>query len=196
MAFGAKKDILVDAHPHIGTNKLPRIIAKIREFILEHGGEIHFNSKVTDLLIENDQINGVQLANDEVFDAKFVILATGHSARDIFELLHKKGIEIEAKPIAIGVRVEHSQSLIDSIQYNCDERGEYLPPAPYKIVKQVNERGVYSFCMCPGGVVAACATKPGEVVTNGWSGSQRSRPTANSGIVVELEMDDFKEFEE
>lgn len=196
MAFGAKKDILVDAHPHIGTNKLPRIIAKIREFILEHGGEIHFNSKVTDLLIENDQINGVQLANDEVFDAKFVILATGHSARDIFELLHKKGIEIEAKPIAIGVRVEHSQSLIDSIQYNCDERGEYLPPAPYKIVKQVNERGVYSFCMCPGGVVAACATKPGEVVTNGWSGSQRSRPTANSGIVVELEMNDFKEFEE
>ncbi|HAW81372.1 MAG: FAD-binding protein [Balneola sp.] len=196
VAFGAKKDILVDAHPHIGTNKLPRIIAKIREFILEHGGEIHFNSKVTDLLIENDQMNGVQLANDEVFDAKFVILATGHSARDIFELLHKKGIEIEAKPIAIGVRVEHSQSLIDSIQYNCDERGEYLPPAPYKIVKQVNERGVYSFCMCPGGVVAACATKPGEVVTNGWSGSQRSRPTANSGIVVELEMDDFREFEE
>ena len=196
VAFGAKKDILVDAHPHIGTNKLPRIIAKIREFILEHGGEIHFNSKVTDLLIENDQIIGVQLANSEVFDAKFVILATGHSARDIFELLYKKGIEIEAKPIAIGVRVEHSQSLIDSIQYNCDERGEYLPPAPYKIVKQVNERGVYSFCMCPGGVVAACATKPGEVVTNGWSGSQRSRPTANSGIVVELEMDDFKEFEE
>lgn len=196
VAFGAKKDILVDAHPHIGTNKLPRIIAKIREFILEHGGEIHFNSKVTDLQIENDQINGVQLANDEIFDAKSVILATGHSARDIFELLHKKGIEIEAKPIAIGVRVEHSQSLIDSIQYNCEKRGEYLPPAPYKIVKQINDRGVYSFCMCPGGVVAACATSDGEVVTNGWSGSQRSRPTANSGIVVELGMEDFKEFEE
>lgn len=196
VAFGAKKDILVDAHPHIGTNKLPRIIAKIREFILEHGGEIHFNSKVTDLRIENDQINGVKLANDEIFDAKSVILATGHSARDIFELLYKKGIEIEAKPIAIGVRVEHSQSLIDSIQYNCEKRGEYLPPAPYKIVKQINDRGVYSFCMCPGGVVAACATSDGEVVTNGWSGSQRSRPTANSGIVVELEMEDFKEFEE
>ncbi|MEQ9090414.1 MAG: NAD(P)/FAD-dependent oxidoreductase [Balneola sp.] len=196
VAFGAKKDILVDAHPHIGTNKLPRIIAKIREFILEHGGEIHFNSKVTDLLIENHQINGVQLANDEIFDAKSVILATGHSARDIFELLYKKGIEIEAKPIAIGVRVEHSQSLIDSIQYNCEARGEYLPPAPYKIVKQIKDRGVYSFCMCPGGVVAACATSDGEVVTNGWSGSQRSRPTANSGIVVELGMEDFKEFEE
>ncbi|XWN37657.1 MAG: NAD(P)/FAD-dependent oxidoreductase [Balneola sp.] len=196
VAFGAKKDILVDAHPHIGTNKLPSIIAKIREFILEHGGDIHFNSRVTDLLIENDQIKGVRLSSEEVFNAKFVILATGHSARDIFELLYVKGIEIEAKPIAIGVRVEHSQSLIDSIQYNCEERGEYLPPAPYKIVKQINERGVYSFCMCPGGVVAACATKPGEVVTNGWSGSQRSRPTANSGIVVELGMDDFKEFEE
>jgi len=196
VAFGAKKDILVDAHPHIGTNKLPKIIAKIREFIIEHGGEVYFNSRVVDLLLDGDQIEGAKLENEDVHKARNLILATGHSARDIFELLHSKGIEIEAKPIAIGVRVEHSQSLIDSIQYNCDERGEYLPPAPYKIVKQINDRGVYSFCMCPGGVVAACATSDGEVVTNGWSGSQRSRPTANSGIVVELEMDDFKDFEE
>lgn len=197
VAFGAKKEILVDAHPHIGTNKLPKIIAKIREFILELGGEFHFNGKVTDLLLADnaDEIKGVEVNNEEKYLANSVILATGHSARDIFELLHTKHIEIEAKPIAIGVRVEHPQALIDSIQYSCDDRGEFLPPAPYRIVKQVNDRGVYSFCMCPGGVVAACATQPGEVVTNGWSGSQRSRPTANSGIVVELELDDFKDFE-
>lgn len=196
VAFGANKEITVDAHPHIGTNKLPKIIAEIRGFILEHGGEINFNSRVIDLLLDGDQITGVKTLDLKTYESNNVILATGHSARDIFELLYNKGIEIEAKPIAIGVRVEHPQTLIDSIQYNCDERGEYLPPAPYKIVKQIDDRGVYSFCMCPGGVVAACATSDGEVVTNGWSGSQRSRPTANSGIVVELEMDDFKEFEE
>jgi uncharacterized FAD-dependent dehydrogenase len=196
VAFGAHKNIMVEAHPHIGTNKLPKIIAKIREFILERGGEIHFNSRVTDLLLEEDQIKGAKTLDGKLYECEHVILATGHSARDIFELLNEKGIEIEAKPIAIGVRVEHPQSLIDSIQYNCDVRGEYLPPAPYKIVKQINDRGVYSFCMCPGGVVAACATSDGEVVTNGWSGSQRSRPTANSGIVVELDIGDFKEFEE
>ncbi len=195
VAFGAKREITVDAHPHIGTNKLPKIIAAIREFIKEKGGEVHFNSKVVDFVIEGDSIQGVQLDNGDIYHADSVVLATGHSARDIFELLHQKGIEIEAKPIAIGVRVEHSQQLIDTIQYNCDERGEFLPPAPYRIVKQIDGRGVYSFCMCPGGVVAACATKPGEVVTNGWSGSQRSRPTANSGIVVELELKDFKDFE-
>ncbi len=196
VAFGAKREITVDAHPHIGTNKLPKIIASIREFIIKKGGEVHFNSKVVDLLIEENSIKGVELENGETFLANSVILATGHSARDIFELLNQKEIEIEAKPIAIGVRVEHSQQLIDSIQYNCDERGDYLPPAPYRIVKQIDGRGVYSFCMCPGGVVAACATSPDEVVTNGWSGSQRSRPTANSGIVMELELNDFKEFDE
>jgi len=196
VAFGAKNEITVDAHPHIGTNKLPKIIANIREFILSHGGEIHFNSRVVDLLLDEDQFVGAKTKEGKIFESKYLILATGHSARDIFELLNEKGIEIEAKPIAIGVRVEHPQTLIDSIQYNSEERGEYLPPAPYKIVKQINDRGVYSFCMCPGGVVAACATSEGEVVTNGWSGSQRSRPTANSGIVVELEMGDFKEFEQ
>lgn len=195
IAFGAKEEILVDAHPHIGTNKLPSIIANIRKFIFEHGGEIHFEKRVIDIIVKNDEVQGIQVLNGEFIKGNKLILATGHSARDIFELLLRKGIEIEAKPIAIGVRVEHPQSLIDSIQYHCKERSEYLPPAPYRIVKQVNDRGVYSFCMCPGGVVAACATSPGEVVTNGWSGSQRSRPTANSGIVVELRMEDFMNFE-
>lgn len=194
VGFGASRDILVEAHPHIGTNKLPRIIAKIRECILAHGGEIHFNTRVTDFILEGDEIKGVQVLSGDKFISKKVILATGHSSRDIFELLHQKGIEIEAKPLAIGVRVEHSQQLIDSIQYSCDVRSEYLPPSPYSIVKQIDGRGVHSFCMCPGGVIAACATKPGEVVTNGWSGSQRSRPTANSGIVVQLSESDVKEY--
>ena len=195
VGFGAVKEIMVEAHPHIGTNKLPAIIAKMRECILAHGGEIHFNMRVTDFLVNGNQMEGVKVQGGETFRAKNVILATGHSARDIFELLYQKGIEIELKPLSIGVRVEHSQSLIDSIQYNCDDRGEFLPPSPYSIVKQVNGRGVYSFCMCPGGVVAPCATKPGEIVTNGWSSSRRARSTANSGIVVELKEADFKPFE-
>lgn len=195
VAFGAEKHITINAHPHIGTNKLPKIIANIREFIIEQGGEVHFNTRVNDFLLSGDEITGVKTLNGESFKAKHVILATGHSARDIFELLHQKKIEIEAKPLAIGVRVEHEQSLIDSIQYSCDVRGPYLPPSPYSIVKQVHGRGVYSFCMCPGGVIAPCATSPGEIVTNGWSSSRRARSTANSGIVVELREVDFKPFE-
>lgn len=195
VGFGAVRDILVEAHPHIGTNKLPKIIARMRECILEHGGEIHFNTRVTDFLLDGDSIKGVKTFGGEVFKANNVILATGHSARDIFELLYQKGIEIELKPLAIGVRVEHSQNLIDQIQYSCEERGEFLPPSPYSIVKQVGGRGVYSFCMCPGGVIAPCATSPGEIVTNGWSSSRRARSTANSGIVVELREADFKSFE-
>ena len=196
VGFGAVKNILVESHPHIGTNKLPKIIANMRECILHHGGEIHFNTRVTDLLIDSSSIKGVKAQDGTTFYANQVILATGHSARDIFELLHRKGIEIELKPLAIGVRVEHPQSLVDSIQYNCETRGEYLPPAAYSIVKQVGDRGVYSFCMCPGGVIAPCATSPGEIVTNGWSSSRRARSTANSGIVVELKPEDFKPFEE
>ncbi|TGN09858.1 NAD(P)/FAD-dependent oxidoreductase [Leptospira ilyithenensis] len=196
VAFGANKDILVEAHPHIGTNKLPDIIRRIRENIIQHGGEVHFQERVTDLVIDKNQIQGVLTKDGHHFKAKKVILATGHSARDIFELLHNKGIQIEMKPLAVGVRVEHKQSLIDSIQYSCEDRGLYLPPSPYSLVKQVDGRGVYSFCMCPGGVIAPCATKPGEVVTNGWSSSQRSRSTANSGIVVELKSEDFKPFAE
>lgn len=198
VGFGATGEILVEAHPHIGTNKLPGIIAKIRQCIIASGGEVRFNTRVTDILLQGSQVAGVITAGGEVFRAAKVILATGHSARDIFELLHQKGIAIELKPFALGVRVEHPQALIDSIQYKCDLRGPYLPPAPYSIVKQVGgkagQRGVYSFCMCPGGIIAPCATSPGEVVTNGWSPSKRDQATANSGIVVELRPEDFKAF--
>jgi uncharacterized protein len=194
VGFGAVRDILVDAHPHIGTNKLPPIISSIRECILQQGGEIHFDTRVTDFILDGDSVRGVKTLGGESFRANKVILATGHSARDIFELLHNQGIEVELKPLAIGVRVEHSQKLIDSIQYSCDVRSDYLPPSPYSISKQVDGRGVYSFCMCPGGVIAPCATSPGEIVTNGWSSSRRARATANSGIVVELREEDFNPF--
>lgn len=195
VGFGASPDILIEAHPHIGTNKLPQIIQDIRERIIECGGEVLFETRVTDILIKNNEINGVVTQNGDRILSNKLILATGHSARDIFELLHRKGILIEAKPFALGVRAEHPQILIDSIQYSCDFRGDYLPPAPYSIVKQVNGRGMYSFCMCPGGVIAPCATSPGEVVTNGWSPSKRDQATANSGIVVELKLEDFKPFQ-
>jgi len=192
---GATPEIRVEAHPHIGTNKLPRIIQNIRETILEYGGEILFNSRVTDILIKRNTIDGIQLQNGDTINAGKVILATGHSSRDIFELLFQKEIELQSKAFAIGVRVEHTQELIDQIQYKCKIRGEYLPPAPYSVVKQVDGRGVYSFCMCPGGIIAPCATSPGEVVTNGWSPSRRDYPTSNSGIVVEIKVSDFVQYE-
>jgi uncharacterized protein len=195
VAFGANKDILVEAHPHIGTNKLPGIIEEIREFIIDHGGQVLFNTRVTELIISSSAVQGVIIQDGTRINAQKVILATGHSARDIFEMLNRQGVEVELKPFAIGVRVEHPQSLIDSIQYHCPERGPYLPPAPYTIVRQVDGRGVYSFCMCPGGIIAPCATSPGEVVTNGWSPSRRDQSTANSGIVVELRPGDFKDFQ-
>lgn len=194
VGFGATKDILVDAHPHIGTNKLPAIIARLREKILECGGEVLFETRLTDIILKNNTVAGIKTLKGETIAANHIILATGHSARDIFELLEKKGIEIEVKPFALGVRVEHPQQLIDRIQYKCDDRGEYLPPSPYSIVKQVNGRGMYSFCMCPGGIIAPCATSPGEVVTNGWSPSRRDQPTANSGIVIELQLSDFQKY--
>jgi uncharacterized FAD-dependent dehydrogenase len=194
VGFGATPEILVEAHPHIGTNKLPQIIQDIREKIIECGGKVLFETRVTDFVISNNEIQGVVIQNGDTIVANKVILATGHSARDIFELLDRKKILIEAKPFALGVRAEHPQDLIDKIQYSCDFRGEFLPPAPYSIVKQVNGRGMYSFCMCPGGVIAPCATSPGEVVTNGWSPSKRDQITANSGIVVELKLEDFKPF--
>ena len=195
IAHGATQNIAIEAHPHIGTNKLPKIIQNIRQTIIEHGGEIRFNNRVTDILLKNNTINGVKTQNGDIINASKLILATGHSARDIYELLYKKGISIEAKPFALGVRVEHSQKLIDSIQYHCEIRNEYLPPASYSIVKQANNRGVYSFCMCPGGVIAPCATAPGEVVTNGWSPSKRDQITSNSGIVVALNLQDFAPFQ-
>lgn len=194
VAFGASEDILVEAHPHIGTNKLPKIIEDIRNKIIEFGGQVLFHTRVTDILVKNNEVEGIVTQNGDKILASKLILATGHSARDIFELLDKKKIFIEAKPFALGVRAEHSQELIDSIQYSCDYRGEHLPPAPYSIVKQVNGRGMYSFCMCPGGVIAPCATSPGEVVTNGWSPSKRDQATANSGIVIELKLEDFMPF--
>ena len=192
---GASPEIRVNAHPHIGTNKLPKIIQSIRDTILQYGGEIHFNSRLTDISVKNNAVKGIVLQNGTKIESNKIILATGHSARDIFELLHHKGIKIEVKPFAFGVRVEHSQALIDQIQYKCKTRSEFLPPAPYSIVKQIGGRGVYSFCMCPGGIIAPCATSPGEVVTNGWSPSKRDYPTSNSGIVVELKVEDFAKYE-
>jgi uncharacterized FAD-dependent dehydrogenase len=192
---GATPEIRVNAHPHIGTNKLPKIIQAIRDTIIQYGGQVLFDSRVTDISIKNNAVKGVELQNGTKIEANKIILATGHSARDIFELLHQKGIAIEAKAFAFGIRVEHTQELIDQIQYKCKTRGAFLPPAPYSIVKQVGGRGVYSFCMCPGGIIAPCATSPGEVVTNGWSPSKRDYPTSNSGIVVELKVEDFAKYE-
>ncbi len=194
VAFGATPDILIEAHPHIGTNKLPQIIQDIREKIIEFGGQVLFETRVTDILLKNNEVQGIETQNGERILSNKIILATGHSARDIFELLDRKKILIEAKPFALGVRAEHPQSLIDQIQYSCDYRGEHLPPAPYSIVKQVNGRGMYSFCMCPGGVIAPCATAQNEVVTNGWSPSKRDQATANSGIVIELKLEDFEPY--
>jgi hypothetical protein len=185
--FGSPYDILVDSHPHIGTNKLPAIITAMREQIIASGGEVHFNSKVTDFIIRDHKIIGLELNLGQKVETEHVILATGHSARDIFQLLKSKNIKIEAKGFALGVRIEHPQELIDKIQYHGRLNDEFLPPSTYSLVTQVQGKGVYSFCMCPGGIVAPCATSPGEVVTNGWSPSKRNNPYSNSGIVVEID---------
>lgn len=196
IAHGADEDIRIDAHPHIGTNKLPGIIQHMRQTILDSGGEIYFGHKLTDLEIKDASLSKIELNGHEWKDCNNLILATGHSARDIFELLHKKSIQIEFKPFALGVRVEHPQAIIDQAQYHCDSRGEYLPPASYNLVSQVNDKGVYSFCMCPGGIIAPCATAPEEVVTNGWSPSKRNNPWANSGIVTEVNEEEVAGFSE
>lgn len=188
--FGAEEKILYESHPHIGTNKLPQIITAMRTRLQECGAEFLFEKKVTDLLIDDGKIAAVVTSDGDVFKADAIILATGHSARDIFELLHRKKILIEAKPFALGVRVEHPQHLIDQAQYHCPTRGNFLPPASYSLVQQVNGRGVFSFCMCPGGIIAPAATSPGEIVVNGWSPSKRNNPFANSGMVVQIEMAD------
>ncbi|MBK9483689.1 MAG: NAD(P)/FAD-dependent oxidoreductase [Chitinophagaceae bacterium] len=188
--FGAEETILYQSHPHIGTNKLPQIITAMRQQITDCGGEFLFEKKVVDFIVQDQKIISVKTADGNSFDADAFILATGHSARDIFELLHQKQILIEAKGFALGVRIEHPQQLIDSIQYHCPVRGTFLPPASYSLVKQVNERGVFSFCMCPGGIIAPAATAAGELVVNGWSPSKRNNPFANSGMVVQVELED------
>jgi Uncharacterized FAD-dependent dehydrogenases len=191
---GALPEILIDAHPHIGTNMLPGIISKIRNKIIQAGGEIHFNSRVVDFKLKEDTCKGIVLSDGTTVDADAVILATGHSAREIYELLYSRGISIEAKSFAVGVRAEHPQLLIDQIQYKQPQRGPYLPPATYSFVEQVDQRGVYSFCMCPGGVIVPAATAPGEMVVNGMSPTQRNTKFANSGIVVEIRPEDLNEF--
>jgi uncharacterized protein len=196
--FGADEKILFEAHPHIGTNKLPHIITSIRNKLIECGGEVLFEKKVVDFIIRKEIIKGVQTSDGTNYEADAVILATGHSARDIFILLQSKKIHIEAKPFALGVRVEHPQSLIDSLQYHCPIRDKHLPPASYSLVQQVNGKGVFSFCMCPGGIIAPAATDINEIVVNGWSPSKRNNPYANSGIVVSVEeqnLEPFKKYE-
>ncbi len=198
--FGAEEKILYESHPHIGTNKLPEIITAMREQIRTCGGEVHFNSKVVDFIWREKSMRAVKTADGASIEANAFILATGHSARDIFELLLQKNILIEAKPFALGVRIEHPQDLIDTIQY-CHTlpsslkekyvRPNELEPAAYSLVQQVEGRGVFSFCMCPGGIIAAAATAPGEIVVNGWSPSKRNNPYANSGMVVQIEKEDI-----
>ena len=186
--FGADENILYEAHPHIGTNKLPHIITAMREQIEASGGKVLFEKKLLDFVIENGTIQEIITADGDRMKAAAYILATGHSARDIFTLLFEKNISIEAKPFALGVRVEHPQSAIDAIQYHCLVRDPNLPPASYSLVEQVSERGVFSFCMCPGGIIAPAATAPGEIVVNGWSPSKRDNPYANSGMVVQIDV--------
>ncbi|OBQ52378.1 NAD(P)/FAD-dependent oxidoreductase [Halodesulfovibrio spirochaetisodalis] len=187
---GADADIRIDAHPHLGSNMLPRIVSSMREAILAAGGEIHFGAHVADLVKNGDTVTGAVLASGERIDADAVILATGHSARDIFHMLVRNNIPVEAKPFALGVRIEHPQPLIDQIFYHQSPRHENLPAASYRITTQVEERGVFSFCMCPGGFVVPASTAPGELVLNGMSMSSRSAPFANAGLVVEIRLDD------
>jgi uncharacterized protein len=196
--FGASENILYDAHPHIGTNKLPVIISALRNFVTACGGEIHFNKKMVNWTASAEKITEVQTSDGDRYTADAVILATGHSARDIFEFLSVKKMAIEAKPFALGVRVEHPQDLINSIQYHyLREQGPRvpgLPPAPYQLVHSAERRSVFSFCMCPGGIIAPASTSEDELVVNGWSPSRRNNPFANSGIVVNIDERDWQGF--
>ncbi|MFC3880964.1 FAD-dependent protein [Algoriphagus namhaensis] len=199
VAHGATEEILVDAHPHIGTNKLPQLVAQLRESILQAGGEIHFETRIDDLIIADGELKGVVTQSGEKVKGLGVILATGHSSRDIFHLLQNRKVLIEAKPFALGVRIEHSQTLIDQIQYHCStDRGPYLPPSAYSLVHQTHykgvQRGVFSFCMCPGGFIVPAATAPGELVVNGMSPSRRDGKYANSGIVASVELEDIPSY--
>ena len=188
---GATPEILYESHPHIGTDKLPRVISNIRRTILEAGGSFVFDARVTDVELHDDRVKGVWVG-DTLYEGAAVVLATGHSARDIYELLHRRGVRREAKPFAMGVRIEHPQALIDSIQYHCESRGEYLPAASYSLVSQEGGRGVYSFCMCPGGFIVPAMTDAAESVVNGMSPSGRNSVFANSGLVTEVRLADFE----
>lgn len=191
---GAESGILVDAHPHIGTDKLPAIIEKMRNQIIDSGGEVHFETRMEELIIENNIVKGLKTNTNKIFEGS-VILATGHSARDVYYMLHRQKIKIEAKGLAIGVRVEHPAHLIDQIQYHSEEgRGEYLPAAEYSFVVQSGDRGVYSFCMCPGGIIVPAASGEKELVVNGMSPSNRGSKWSNSGFVVEIHPEDFPEY--
>ncbi len=195
---GAHPDILIDAHPHIGSNKLPGIIANLREKIIEHGGQVLFDSFVSDLTFSESaprRITAIEVNGSEQIKVEHVILATGHSARDIFSLLQDKGVRIEPKPYALGVRIEHSQSFVDLCQYGITPRGPYLPAASYALNAKAGNRGVFSFCMCPGGLIVPAATAPGEIVVNGMSLSRRDSPYANSGVVTSVELDDLLPYE-
>lgn len=190
---GAGEEILYESHPHIGTDKLPEIIKKIRKTILEYGGEIHFNSKLTDIFTRDSEIKGIEINGNEKHPVRYLVLATGHSARDIYHLLQHREIKLEAKPFAMGVRVEHPQKLIDDIQYH-HFQNSWLPAASYSLTSQVNNRGVYSFCMCPGGYIVPASTSGNEIVVNGMSSSTRHTPYANSGIVVEVRLSDLDKY--
>lgn len=200
VAHSASEKILVDAHPHIGTNKLPKVIQEMRESIIDAGGEVLFETRVVDFVIENGELKGIITQNKDQILGESVLLATGHSARDIFRLLNTKTIDIERKPFALGVRIEHPQGLIDKIQYHLNDRnrGEYLPAAAYSLVSQVayqgEKKGVFSFCMCPGGFIVPSATEEGEVVVNGMSPSRRDSKFSNSGIVVSVDDEDFSSY--
>ena len=191
--FGADPSILIDAHPHIGSDKLPIVVENIRNCIVEHGGEYHFDSRVTDIIKKGDGSFDVVVSSGLVYSSRKVILATGHSARDIYEMFDRKGWELQAKGFALGVRVEHPQSLINKIQYH-GKYQPYMPTAEYSFVTQVLDRGVFSFCMCPGGILVPAATAPGELVLNGMSNSQRNSKWANAGVVVQIEPEDFPEY--
>lgn len=191
---GAVNEILVDAHPHIGSNKLPKIVEAVRQTIIRCGGEVHFESRVTDFIIDNGKINGVITNDNKEYTGDAVILATGHSARDIYYLLDKRKIYIEAKPYAMGVRIEHPQQLINEIQYHSKNFDSNLPAASYSLACNIDGRGVYSFCMCPGGIIVPAATAPGEVVVNGMSLSRRDSPFANSGFVVSVDERDWQKY--
>jgi uncharacterized FAD-dependent dehydrogenase len=192
--FGADPSILIDAHPHIGTNKLPKIISAIREQLIACGAEVRFDTKLTDIHCKGNVLTGIEVNQEELIPCTHLILATGHSARDIYTLLAKKGIATESKPFALGVRIEHPQSIIDSAQYKCAIKPDWLPPASYSLVTQASGKGAFSFCMCPGGIIAPAATAPGEIVVNGWSPSKRNNPYANSGTVVTVDEQDFARY--